>query len=41
MKKINIFCFGFIGQVAESFIKKLKFEKIDFELNKLHGIKKR
>ena len=32
MKKINIFCFGF-GQVAESFIKKLKFEKIDFELN--------
>ena len=32
MKKMNIFCFGF-GQVAKSFIKKLKSEKIDFELN--------
>ena len=32
MKKMNIFCFGF-GQVAKSFIKKLKFENIDFELN--------
>tara|TARA_A100001011_G_scaffold356796_1_gene401114 strand:- start:705 stop:1577 length:873 start_codon:yes stop_codon:yes gene_type:complete len=32
MKKMNIFCFGF-GQVAKSFIKKLKSEKINFELN--------
>ena len=31
MKKINIFCFGF-GQVAKSFVKKLKFEKIPFQL---------
>ncbi len=31
MEKINIFCFGF-GQVAESFINKLIFEKRKFEL---------
>ena len=32
MNKLNVFCFGF-GQVAENFIKKLKTEKISFELN--------
>jgi len=31
MNKINIFCFGF-GQVAKSFVKKLKTEKIPFNL---------
>jgi len=31
MNKINIFCFGF-GQVAKSFVKKLKTEKIPFKL---------
>ena len=31
MNKINIFCFGF-GQVAKSFVKKLKIEKIPFKL---------
>ena len=31
MNKINIFCFGF-GQVAKSFVKKLKIEKIQFKL---------
>ena len=31
MNKINIFCFGF-GQVAKSFVKKLKTEKIPFRL---------
>ncbi len=31
MKKKNIFCFGF-GQVAQSFIKKLNFEKNSFNL---------
>ena len=31
MKKINVFCFGF-GQVAKSFVKKLKIEKIPFKL---------
>ena len=33
MKKINVFCFGF-GQVAKSFVKKLKIEKIPFKLTK-------
>ena len=32
MNKLNVFCFGF-GQAAENFIKKLKTEKISFELN--------
>ena len=32
MKKMSIFCFGF-GQVAKNFIKKIKKEKINFELN--------
>ncbi|RPG94854.1 MAG: oxidoreductase [Candidatus Pelagibacter sp. TMED253] len=32
MKNLNIFCFGF-GQVAKSFIKKIKTEKIPFELS--------
>jgi len=32
MNKLNIFCFGF-GQVAKNFVKKLKNEKISFELN--------
>ncbi|MBD1150015.1 NAD-dependent epimerase/dehydratase family protein [Pelagibacterales bacterium SAG-MED29] len=32
MNKINIFCFGF-GQVAKSFVKKLKIEKIPFKLS--------
>ncbi len=32
MKKINFFCFGF-GQVAKNFIKKIKDEKIKFQLN--------
>ena len=31
MNKINILCFGF-GQVAKSFVKKLKIEKIPFRL---------
>jgi len=31
MNKLNVFCFGF-GQVAENFIKKLKTEKIPFQL---------
>ena len=31
MNKINVFCFGF-GQVAKSFVKKLKIEKIPFKL---------
>ena len=31
MNKINVFCFGF-GQVAKSFVKKLKSEKILFKL---------
>ena len=31
MNKINVFCFGF-GQVAKSFVKKLKIEKISFKL---------
>tara|TARA_X000000368_G_scaffold232923_1_gene183963 strand:- start:1743 stop:2618 length:876 start_codon:yes stop_codon:yes gene_type:complete len=31
MNKVNIFCFGF-GQVAKSFVKKLKLEKILFNL---------
>jgi nucleoside-diphosphate-sugar epimerase len=31
MNKLNIFCFGF-GQVAENFVKKLKTEKISFQL---------
>ena len=31
MNKINVFCFGF-GQVAKSFIKKLKIEEIPFKL---------
>ena len=31
MNKLNIFCFGF-GQVAKSFVKKLKTEKIPFKL---------
>ena len=31
MNKINVFCFGF-GQVAKSFVKKLKTEKIPFQL---------
>ncbi len=31
MNKINVFCFGF-GQVAKSFVKKLKTEKIPFKL---------
>ncbi len=31
MNKLNVFCFGF-GQVAESFVKKLKTEKIPFQL---------
>ena len=31
MNKINVFCFGF-GQVAKSFVKKLKIEKIPFRL---------
>ena len=31
MNKINIFCFGF-GQVAKCFVKKLKIEKIPFQL---------
>ena len=31
MNKINVFCFGF-GQVAKSFVKKLKTEKISFKL---------
>jgi len=31
MNKINIFCFGF-GQVAKNFVKKLKTEKIPFQL---------
>ncbi len=31
MNKLNIFCFGF-GQVAENFVKKLKTEKIPFQL---------
>ena len=32
MNKINVFCFGF-GQVAKSFVKKLKTEKISFKLS--------
>ena len=32
MNKLNIFCFGF-GQAAKNFVKKLKNEKISFELN--------
>ena len=32
MKDINIFCFGF-GQVAKSFIKKLKLEKFNINLS--------
>ena len=31
MNKLNVFCFGF-GQVAENFVKKLKTEKISFQL---------
>ena len=31
MNKINILCFGF-GQVAKSFVKKLKTEKTSFKL---------
>ena len=31
MNKLNIFCFGF-GQVAKNFVKKLKTEKIPFQL---------
>ena len=31
MNKMNVFCFGF-GQVAKSFVKKLKTEKIPFQL---------
>ena len=31
MNKMNVFCFGF-GQVAKSFVKKLKTEKIPFKL---------
>jgi len=31
MNKINVFCFGF-GQVAKNFVKKLKTEKIPFQL---------
>ena len=31
MNKLNVFCFGF-GQVAENFVKKLKAEKIPFQL---------
>ena len=31
MNKINVFCFGF-GQVAKSFVKKLKIEKIQFNI---------
>ena len=31
MNKLNIFCFGF-GQVAKNFVKKLKIEKIPFQL---------
>ena len=31
MNKINVFCFGF-GEVAKSFVKKLKTEKISFKL---------
>ena len=31
MNKLNVFCFGF-GQVAENFVKKLKTEKIPFQL---------
>ncbi len=31
MNKLNIFCFGF-GQVAKNFVKKLKTEKISFQL---------
>jgi len=31
MNKINVFCFGF-GQVAKSFVKKLKIKKIPFKL---------
>ena len=32
MKRIKIFCFGF-GQVAKSYVNKLKYEKIDFDLS--------
>ncbi len=32
MSKLNVFCFGF-GQVAESFINKLIYEKRDFDLS--------
>jgi len=32
MNKLNVFCFGF-GQVAKNFVKKLKIEKIPFQLN--------
>ncbi|MBD1172280.1 NAD-dependent epimerase/dehydratase family protein [Pelagibacterales bacterium SAG-MED05] len=31
MNKINVFCFGF-GQVAKNFVKRLKIEKIPFQL---------
>ena len=31
MNKMNVFCFGF-GQVAKSFVKKLKTKKIPFKL---------
>ncbi len=31
MNRLNVFCFGF-GQVAENFVKKLKTEKISFQL---------
>ena len=32
MSKFKVFCFGF-GQVAESFINKLIYEKLDFDLS--------
>ena len=32
MSKLKVFCFGF-GQVAESFINKLIYEKKDFDLS--------